>query len=261
MYFRIVWQIFGFPRWKPIGIMNALRNAVSANLRHGAGDVRQWLVVHLVGIFMQPIHNAGKIERLKVKDMDLLEMMKKSRSIRKYQQKQIPRTDLDKIVEAGLHAPNAGGGQRSRIVAIHNANLTGKIGKLNMMSFDRDKLLGSHVSDEQPSVIDDPKIKNGFYDAPTVCIIFAQEDFLFSVADAFCIAENMVLEAFSLGIDSCIVSRAEETFTTDYGKQLLQDWKVPETMIARCFVVLGYHEGLYPKKKPRKENRSLIVAS
>lgn len=108
---------------------------------------------------MQPIHNAGKIERLKVKDMDLLEMMKKSRSIRKYQQKQIPRTDLDKIVEAGLHAPNAGGGQRSRIVAIHNVNLTGKIGKLNMMSFDRDKLLGSHVSDEQPSVIDDPKIK------------------------------------------------------------------------------------------------------
>ena len=184
---------------------------------------------------MQPIHNAGKIERLKVKDMDLLEMMKKSRSIRKYQQKQIPRTDLDKIVEAGLHAPNAGGGQRSRIVAIHNVNLTGKIGKLNMMSFDRDKLLGSHVSDEQPSVIDDPKIKNGFYDAPTVCIIFAQEDFLFSVADAFCIAENMVLEAFSLGIDSCIVSRAEETFTTDYGKQLLQDWKVPETVLVKHF--------------------------
>ena len=33
---------------------------------------------------------------------------------------------------------------------------------------------------EQPSVIDDSKIKNGFYDAPTVCVIFGQRDFLYN---------------------------------------------------------------------------------
>ena len=48
---------------------------------------------------------------------------------------------------------------------------------------------------EQPSVIDDSKIKNGFYDAPTVCVIFGQRDFLYNVADAFCMAENMILAA------------------------------------------------------------------
>ena len=45
--------------------------------------------------------------------MDILMLMKERRSIRKYQEKQVPRELVDKIVEAGLYAPNAGGGQRS----------------------------------------------------------------------------------------------------------------------------------------------------
>ena len=41
--------------------------------------------------------------------MDILDVMKERRSIRKYQDKQISREDLEKIIEAGLYAPNAGG--------------------------------------------------------------------------------------------------------------------------------------------------------
>ena len=166
---------------------------------------------------------------------------------------------VDKIVEAGLYAPNAGGGQRSMIVTLHNAELAKKLGKLNFSTFDRSKLLGGHVSDEQPSVIDDPNIRNGFYDAPTVCVIFGQKDFLFSVADAFCIAENMILAAHSLGVDSCIVSRAEETFALPEGKAFMEEWGVPDTMEAKSFVTLGYHAGDYPKGKPRKKCRNIVI--
>ena len=191
--------------------------------------------------------------------MDLLELMKERRSIRKYQNKQVPGELVDKIVEAGLYAPNAGGGQRSMIVTIHNAELTAKLGRLNFSVFDRSKLLGGHVSDEQPSVIDDPNIRNGFYDAPTVCVIFGQRGFPFNVADAFCIAENMVLEAHVLGIDSCIISRAEETFALPEGKAFMQEWGVPDTMEAKAFVILGYHEGVYPQSKPRKKCRNIVI--
>ncbi len=52
--------------------------------------------------------------------MELLELMKYRRSIRKYTDKQIPLEDLQKIIEAGEYAPNAGGGQRSIIVAVRN---------------------------------------------------------------------------------------------------------------------------------------------
>ena len=191
--------------------------------------------------------------------MDFFDLVKYRRSIRKYQSRQIEREDLEKIMEAGLYAPNAGGGQRTMIVAIHNRELCEKIGKLNAAKFDRSKLAGSYVSKEQPSLIDDPTIKSGFYGAPAVCAVFAPKNFLYSVPDAFCCAENMVLAAAERGLASCIVARGEETFDNETGKELLRAWNVPDNYIARCFGLLGYCEGEYPQGKPRKENRSLIV--
>ncbi|SNX54864.1 nitroreductase family protein [Thermoanaerobacterium sp. RBIITD] len=191
--------------------------------------------------------------------MELLDLIKKRRSIRKYQDRQIPKEDLEKIIEAGLYAPNAGGGQRTFICGVHSKELTETIGKLNIAHFDKSKLVGSYVSKEQPSIIDDPTIKNGFYGAPTVCVVFAQKNFLYSIPDAFCCAENMVLEATELGISSCIIARAEETFENELGKKLLKDWQIPENYIARCFVVLGYCDGAYPAAKPRKDGRSRII--
>ena len=191
--------------------------------------------------------------------MELLEQIKARRSIRKYQDRQIPREALEKIMEAGTYASNAGGGQRSMIVGIRNAQLVEKLGRLNMAHFDRSRLIGSYVSKEQPSVIDDPTMKSGFYGAPSLCVVFAQRDFLFGIPDAFCCAETMLMEAFDLGISSCIVSRAEETFDNEIGAAFLREWGVPENYIARCFVTLGYIDGEYPKAKPRKAGRCKIV--
>lgn len=191
--------------------------------------------------------------------MDFFELVKYRRSIRKYEEKQIPREDVERIIEAGAFAPNAGGGQRSMIVAIRDREISERLGKLNVASMRRDNLIGGHVSAEQPSIIDDPTIKSGFYGAPTVVVIFAQNNFLYSIPDAFCCAENMVLAATELGIASCIIARAEETFYNEYGKGLMAKWGVPENYAPRCFVLLGYCRGDYPKEKPRKENRTLIV--
>ncbi len=189
----------------------------------------------------------------------LMDIIKSRHSIRKYTKRQIGVKDLEKILEAGIYAPNAGGGQRSMMVAVHNAELAAKIGRLNLLKFDRTHLAGNFVSDEQPSTIDNPNIKNGFYDAPTVICIFCQKDFLFNTADAFCCAENMILQAKELNIDSCIISRGEETFENLEGQKLLKEWNVPENYICKAFVILGYIDGPQPKSKPRKPNRFLIV--
>lgn len=191
--------------------------------------------------------------------MNFFELVKYRRSIRKYDDRQIPKADLERIIEAGSYAPNAGGGQRSMIVGIQNRQISEALGKLNVASMRRDNLIGGNVSAEQPSIIDDPTIKSGFYGAPTVVVVFAQGNFLYSIPDAFCCAENMVLAATELDIASCIVARAEETFYNDYGKQLMQQWNIPEHFVPRCFVLLGYCKGDYPKEKARKPNRTLII--
>lgn len=191
--------------------------------------------------------------------MELLELIKERHSIRKYTNQQISREDMEKILEAGNYAPNAGGGQRSMMVGIRNEKLTKKIGYMNLEKFDRSHLAGSYVSKEQPSSIDDPTIKNGFYGAPAVIAIFGQNNFMFRDADAFCCAENMILQATELGIASCIISRGEETFLSPEGLKLVEEWGVPDNYTAICFVILGYIDGEQPHSKPRKLGRVKIV--
>lgn len=190
----------------------------------------------------------------------LMDLIQQRRSIRNYTDEQIPREDLEKILEAGNYAPNAGGGQRSILVALHNKQLCTKVGRMNLAKFDRTHLAGNYVSKEQPSTIDDPTIQNGFYGAPCVVCVFSQDNFLFKTADAFCMIENMVLQATELGIASCIVSRGRETFDNEAGRQMMREWNVPEGYACQGFVILGYIDGPQPSTKPRKPGRIKIIS-
>ena len=189
----------------------------------------------------------------------LMDIIKARHSIRKYTDKQISREDLEKILEAGNYAPNAGGGQRSMMVAIHNKELTTHVGRMNLARFDRSHLAGNYVSKEQPSTIDDPTIQNGFYDAPTVVCVFCQDNFLFKTADAFCMMENMILQATELGIASYIISRGYETFDSEEGRRLMIEWEVPQGYTCQGFVILGCIDGEQPHSKPRKPGRIKVI--
>ena len=59
-------------------------------------------------------------------------------------------------------------------------------------------------------------------------LFFGQNGFSFREADAFCCAENMVLQATELGIASCIISRGSETFLSAEGKNYLRSGKSPK---------------------------------
>ena len=67
-----------------------------------------------------------RIQRKDRREIMLMDIIKARHSIRKYTDKQISREDLELILEAGNYAPNAGGGQRSMMVAVHNADLLQK---------------------------------------------------------------------------------------------------------------------------------------
>ena len=69
----------------------------------------------------------------------------------------------------------------------------------------------------------------------------------------------MVLAAYELGIASCIIARAEETFDTPLGVRLMREWEIPAGWMPRCFVALGYVDGTYPEPKPRKDGRVRII--
>lgn len=192
--------------------------------------------------------------------MELLELMKQRRSIRKYLDTKVEREKLEKIVEAGIYAPNPGGRQGTKILMLEDPALIEKIGIINADCENRN-WGGNKVSTEQPSIIDDLSIRSGFYGCAAlgiVCVAEGMKAKVNGIGSAFVCAENMVLQAFDLGVSSCIVGRAEATFSQPEMTELLKSWDIGE-FAPMVFVCLGYIDGDYPKVKKRNEGRTMFV--
>lgn len=192
--------------------------------------------------------------------MELLELMKTRRSIRKYTDRKVEREKLEKILEAGIYAPNPGGRQGTKILMLDNPALIEKIGIINANCENRN-WGGTCVSAEQPSIIDDLSIKSGFYGCSAlgiVCVADTMKAKVNGIGSAFVCAENMVLEAYDLGVSSCIVGRAEDTFRDPEMARLLESWNIG-AFSPLVFVCLGYIDGDYPKAKARNEGRAQFV--
>ena len=137
-----------------------------------------------------------------------------------------------------------------------------KIGIINADAENRD-WGGSAVSADQPSIIDDLSIRSGFYGCQALAVVCTTKTMaqkVNGIGSAFVCAENMVLEAYDLGVSSCIVGRAADTFAHPEIAAELAKWNLGEEYVPIVFVCLGYIRGDYPKIKPRTEGRAVYIS-
>jgi len=145
------------------------------------------------------------------------------RSIRRYENKEIPKDVLDKILEAGRQSPSAANKQPYRFVIVTNAE----------------------IKKELPGLVS-RFLKN----APVVIVGCANPKALitgkWATIDTAIALENMVIAAWSLGIGSCWIG----VFNEQKAKKSLkipQDWKIV------ALITLGYPaETPEPRKKKSK---------
>lgn len=156
------------------------------------------------------------------------------RSIRKYQDKMIPREIIEKIVNAGTYAPTGMNKQSPIILAITNKEIRDKLSKLNASIMGRNDI--------------DP-----FYGAPVVLVVLANKNIPTAIYDGSLVMGNMMNVAHSLGVGSCWIHRAKEVFNTIEGKDLLASLGIDGNYegIGNC--ILGYVDEDYPQPVPRKE--------
>lgn len=193
---------------------------------------------------------------------DVFETILHRRAIRRFSTKQIEENELEQILKAGMYAPSAGGRQGVIFAVCQNREVNERLGKIKRANA-RPQMATktSFVSREQPSIADDIKITNAFYDAPTVITMFAPKDFLFSKEDCALAAENMMLAADAFGIGSCYIGQGWEAFADPYGQEILKQWNIPNNRYAVMQLLLGYPcEGdKHPTPKPRKEGRIIRI--
>ena len=168
-----------------------------------------------------------------------IEQLKQRRSIRKYESRQVPVELLDQVLEAGTYAPTGMNRQSPVIVAIQDPEI------IRMMERENGAVMGNPEG-------------TPFYGAPTVIVVFADSRCLTGFEDACLVMGNMLNAAYALGLGSCWIHRAKETFQSEAGKKLMAQWGLDENYYGVGNCILGYSAET-PALRPRKENYIIKV--
>lgn len=170
---------------------------------------------------------------------EVIESILKRRSVRKYENTQIPDDILDTILNAGLYAPSAMNCQESVMVAVRDKKTRDLLSKLNA------KVM---MSDGE----NDP-----FYGAPCVIVVFAKRA-ANAEKDGSLVMANLMEAANALGIGSCWINRADKMFEFEAGKELLKEWGLSDEWVGIGNCILGYPKEA-PVPSPRKAGRIIKI--
>jgi len=170
---------------------------------------------------------------------EILKQMIERRSIRKYKTEPVPQDILDTIINAGLYAASGRNSQETVIIAVTNKEVIDKMSKINA------EIMGTSS---------DP-----FFGAPAVLVVLAKKDRTTGIYDGSLVIGNLMLAAHSLGLASCWVHRAKQTFEMPEWKEWLLSLGIEGDYEGVGNCVIGYPDAELPPPPQRKENRVFYV--
>lgn len=170
---------------------------------------------------------------------ETIQTIRSRRSCRAYKPEQITNEELEAVLGAGTYAASAMGKQSAKIVVVQDAATREKLSRMNAAIMGKDC---------------DP-----MYGAPTILVVLADANARCGVQDGSLVMGNLMNAAAALGIGSCWINRAMETFELPEGKALLAEWGLGENWKGVGNCILGYTDQAVLGDKARKEDRVLYV--
>ena len=164
---------------------------------------------------------------------DVIKNMMQRRSVRAYKSEHVAPELVNEILEAGSYAASGMGRQPVIVLAVTNRQMRDKLSRINAQVMGRDG---------------DP-----FYGAPDVLVVLADKSSPTHVYDGSLVMGNMMNAAASLGVASCWIHRAKETFESEEGKQILRDLGIEGEYEGIGNLIIGYADGEIKPAAARKE--------
>lgn len=161
------------------------------------------VATHWTRLYTRPI------TRIKIRTImnETMKTILTRRSVKKYTDRMVSDELIKQVVEAGTYAPSGMNKQSAMIIAVTNRELRDRLSRINLEIITGKKL-------ETSSGHGDP-----FYGAPVVLVVLADKQVGTRVYDGSLVMENMMLAAHSLGLGSCWIHRAKETFDSEEGRE------------------------------------------
>ncbi len=174
----------------------------------------------------------------------VLDTIKRRRSIRKFKSNQIKPDELDKIIEAAIHAPTARNDQPWHFTIIQNKKL------MDHINVEAKKVMAGSPLDWVSSLGRNERL-NIFYNAPTVIIVSGRKDAVSPLVDCSAAIQNMLIAAESLEIGSCWIGFAKYYFQKADNVDKLS---IPEGYEPYYGVSLGY-KASYNNQAPERNKK------
>jgi len=152
--------------------------------------------------------------------MSLVDVVLSRRSVRRYEQKDIPKDVLDRILEAGRQAPSAMNRQPWHFVVLTDYGIKKKLSR---------GLFNRHIKDSAFILVG--------------CASTGIVDRKWSTVSTSIALQNMVIAAWAMGVGTCWIG----DFKEDQVKQLLN---IPDKWKVVALVSFGY-----PAEKPKAKRR------
>ena len=168
---------------------------------------------------------------------EIIQAMMERRSIRCFTNELVPKALLEDIVTAGTYAASGRNAQGTIIIAVTDQQRRDRLAEEN-------RKIGGWAEGFDP-----------FYGAPAILIVLSDKSRSTALYDGSLVMGNMMLAAHSLGLGSCWIHRAKETFEGAVGQQLLQELGIEGDYEGIGHCAVGYYDGPAPDAPPRKENR------
>ena len=177
----------------------------------------------------------------------VIETILKRRSVRKYEDKAIPKELLEEIVKCGLYAATAIGKQPWHFTVITDRSVLDRISAANAAIMKADP-------NTPPMLLAD--IDAGGYDsfrgAPCAVLVAGEDGNPFAEADCANAVENMALAAESLGLNSCYLASFKPSLMGEAGAAMRAGLGIPQGYTPNFALAIGYGAES-PAAKPRRE--------
>jgi len=155
---------------------------------------------------------------------ETLRTIQRRSSIRGYENKKVDDKDIQLIINAGLSAPTATNRQE-----LFFSVVDGNSALIDELETEKCLLRGI-----------EKKENNSFYNAPTVIMISAEDDFKWSALDAGIAVQTMALAATSLSLGNLIVGSVADAINGKKKSYFCEKFGIPEGYSFQIAIAIGY---------------------
>lgn len=179
------------------------------------------------------------------------------RSTRKYADRMPEKNLIEKVIEAGRHAPSGGNNQTTHLIVFTDKKMLRELADLVREAFSGMEVTEGMYSSLKNSVIASKKGGYVFhYNAPVLIVAANRRGYGNAMADSACALENMMIAANALDLGSCWINQLHWLDENESIRRYMTGHGLAENETITGGLILGYPENGEPARTPveRKGN-------